>query len=519
MHFFSNDTNIKINGFKILNLSLRHNEIFGEQHFQFVGKDDVENGPYATVIIGPNGTGKSYLLRTIINVFRELDYYLKNEKRRQFVNGEYSITYSYNGSVYQFSNWGYSDNEEFLLNLNKKVSLFAKKNGEHVSISLLAYPKAILANAIMLTDKFPIIKEGFDNYRYLGIRKESTPSTAGTRTHITRTIDCVVESIQNDDFLNNIKHTLNFLELEQSFIIDYTPRYRKIFFNGKLTIELFYSFFEEFWEYTRRSKDNPPWSKQRFDKYTKNNPNLIERLVNFCNEISKALIPKYKGSRTHVFSYDLLQNSLINKEYELIRELSSLDIISYPSIKLRKKEKLFDIDASSSGEVHFLSSIVALLAEIKENSLILIDEPENSLHPNWQMKYMGFLQNIFKSYSTCHFFVATHSHFMISDLDGVCSGIVALKRDREIQNQFIDYNTFGWSAEDVLYNIFKVKTTRNFYIAQEIGQILKVLSKKEFVAKEVRDQVGKLKDIKRGLKDIDPLKSLIAKIENEIINA
>ena len=40
-------------------------------------------------------------------------------------------------------------------------------------------------------------------------------------------------------------------------------------------------------------------------------------------------------------------------------------------------------------------------ALVESNSLILIDEPENSSHPNCQMSYIGWLQKIFKSLIEC----------------------------------------------------------------------------------------------------------------------
>ena len=43
----------------------------------------------------------------------------------------------------------------------------------------------------------------------------------------------------------------------------------------------------------------------------------------------------------------------------------------------------YSIAESSSGEFHLFSSFVGFMASIKLYSLILIDEPEISLHPNW----------------------------------------------------------------------------------------------------------------------------------------
>ncbi len=70
------------------------------------------------------------------------------------------------------------------------------------------------------------------------------------------------------------------------------------------------------------------------------------------------------------------------------------------------------VEKLSSGEQHQLVLFFSLLFEIKPNSLILIDEPELSLHIAWQKKFIGDLIEIIK---LRHFDVvlATHSPQLI----------------------------------------------------------------------------------------------------------
>ena len=62
----------------------------------------------------------------------------------------------------------------------------------------------------------------------------------------------------------------------------------------------------------------------------------------------------------------------------------------------------------SSGEQHELVLLYELLFKVKPNSLILIDEPEISLHLAWQVEVLGDLQKIVKL-SDFDVVVATHS--------------------------------------------------------------------------------------------------------------
>lgn len=68
----------------------------------------------------------------------------------------------------------------------------------------------------------------------------------------------------------------------------------------------------------------------------------------------------------------------------------------------------------SSGEQHELVLFYALLFKVKPNSLILIDEPEISLHVAWQEQFLKDLQEITKL-SSFDVLIATHSPQIIHD--------------------------------------------------------------------------------------------------------
>lgn len=71
------------------------------------------------------------------------------------------------------------------------------------------------------------------------------------------------------------------------------------------------------------------------------------------------------------------------------------------------------LDKLSSGEQHQLVLFFELLFEINENSLILIDEPELSLHVAWQKKFIGDLLSII-DLNKFDVILATHSPQLIS---------------------------------------------------------------------------------------------------------
>ena len=62
----------------------------------------------------------------------------------------------------------------------------------------------------------------------------------------------------------------------------------------------------------------------------------------------------------------------------------------------------------SSGEQHFVIQAITLLIKAEPDSLVLIDEPELSYHPAWQMDYLKNLKRI-AEVGKFQFILATHS--------------------------------------------------------------------------------------------------------------
>ncbi|WP_406108511.1 AAA family ATPase [Micromonospora globbae] len=71
-------------------------------------------------------------------------------------------------------------------------------------------------------------------------------------------------------------------------------------------------------------------------------------------------------------------------------------------------------DQLSSGEQHELVLVYDLLFNVRPNSLVLIDEPEISLHVTWQQQFLSDIARIAKV-ASLRFVIATHSPQIIHD--------------------------------------------------------------------------------------------------------
>lgn len=512
---------------KLGNLNLNLSELYANEEGE---------KPYTSVIIGPNGTGKSFILRTLSDIFRQFKAYSNSEKKDFSMPYSIHLRYRINENIFEIVTRRLhligkkGPQREYLFFKNRPIDLEFKdktiselKTGFEITHRELEFPQRLLVNSIIPTDRFEFYKSNQgDFYQYLGAR--STNSTSSTKSSVRRTIKHVFNAAsESDNFKDSLRKLLNFLEFENSFKVAYKTKINKLFFSKNLTVENFKQYFEFWWdkefEFTNRKEGNPIWSIPYYNQNFKQNQELTKRLVEFLNEVpnNQNRFKHKNNSTSKILTMDLFDEEIKDQDLEFISHLENLDIINLEGIQVQKMDKSLSINDISSGEYHLLISLISLFANIKYNSLVLIDEPEISLHPTWQMRYVTFLKNVFKNYPNCHFVLTTHSHFLVSDLEGKSSSVIALKRENHTQTLSAKLlhgkDTFGWSAESVLLEIFNVPTTRNFFIADRIGDILELISKKDRDEFLIKMKVGELLNQNvLSLPKNDPLKSIWDKI-------
>jgi len=152
----------------------------------------------------------------------------------------------------------------------------------------------------------------------------------------------------------------------------------------------------------------------------------------------------------------------------------------------------------SSGQQTLLTTALLLDVFTLNNCLICIDEPENSLHPAWQLDFMKFVDQLCGWNKGCHFLIATHSPQIISGLKSKNGCIVTLKHNnhrislkgksdsakilrKSFSNKFQSFhnveNYRGQSADRQLAEIFETLGFRNDYVIHRLLMILSRLVK------------------------------------------
>ncbi|MCF8308672.1 MAG: ATP-binding protein [Bacteroidales bacterium] len=119
------------------------------------------------------------------------------------------------------------------------------------------------------------------------------------------------------------------------------------------------------------------------------------------------------------------------------------------------------IENLSSGEKQIVFRGGFLLKD--QNSLneefILIDEPEISLHPTWQLKILQFYKNLFTDIHNnqkSQLFIATHSPFIVHNIEAKDTVIILEKNDDGTIKQKSKNQFFDWKPEVGIKKAFNI---------------------------------------------------------------
>lgn len=159
---------------------------------------------------------------------------------------------------------------------------------------------------------------------------------------------------------------------------------------------------------------------KKFQKLNKFDLSQIQDLRNleFKEEFAKALKIYFDDFDEKYQIYENFVNQL-----ELFTDIIN-DKLDFKKIEISREEGIFieDIDVKgkklslsqlSSGEKQEIILFYKLIFETPANTLLLIDEPEISLHIAWQKKFMDDLYKIIK-FKNLNVIVATHSPQIIN---------------------------------------------------------------------------------------------------------
>ncbi|OIQ19965.1 MAG: hypothetical protein BM556_05610 [Bacteriovorax sp. MedPE-SWde] len=198
------------------------------------------------------------------------------------------------------------------------------------------------------------------------------------------------------------------------------------------------------------------------------------------------------------------KDSLLNqvrKEFEFFINSPKYGfLMANPRSKLRSLLETLEIDYKhkddrnkkinlSSGQIIILKIVLDIVNNVQERSLILIDEIENHLHPNYILELLEILAGVLKEFNSFSI-ITTHSPLVVQQIDLNLVNIFdrdgMITKVREKQYNYIGMNldaitedVFGLKPEDnIYYNILKTLSASDSY-NKKFNDIAKVLMERQ----------------------------------------
>ncbi|HDS1814545.1 TPA: AAA family ATPase [Pseudomonas putida] len=180
--------------------------------------------------------------------------------------------------------------------------------------------------------------------------------------------------------------------------------------------------------------------------------------------------------------------------------------------EIRKNNSFVSYANLSSGEQNRIALAVKLLSHADDRMLVLIDEPELSLHVQWQAEFHRFLGRLLAGYKNYHVVVATHSPVIVSeaakDMPGESRSIILLE-ESEVSDAS-DISCRVASADDIksfdqtVLDYFKLATYNSPYIDMKIAEIML----------EAANSNGLTQEVERNIDELDALRA-VKKVTDE----
>jgi len=221
-------------------------------------------------------------------------------------------------------------------------------------------------------------------------------------------------------------------------------------------------------------KDIPSYIATRISKVANEEENLT------MGQVRKKVFAEINGI------FEILELGV--KLSEISKDENSMPIFTDSS------GKKFGINELSSGEKQLFLRTLAIKMLEPENSIIMIDEPELSLHPKWQQKIVDVYRKIGRNNQII---LATHSPHILGSVEK--ENIILLEKNEngivEVKTGDEFGNSYGQTTGRILEDIMGLETDRNPSVNNLLTLVKEMVKNDNYENSEFKEKYTKIKDI------------------------
>lgn len=447
---------------------------------------------WVSVIIGRNGLGKSRTLGSVASLFADA------RSGRLSGRGRTGVLWRVRYMV---------DSEECELWSERGGLIRATRDGRDCSPDLVPLPSKVIALSTAAMDKFPLPPReelradpsAESLYSYMGLR-DHTGRASATAVAL-RALEALVSASETThDRRVRIAGVFEFLGYAPRVRHTYRWRYRSYVRNPNIISDLL-----------RAADESPmrPRVAQQLRRLVDKHPDTESDLQRIVDEAIRTSSPRGELSQVVDF-HDANSSDLVwFQDMQLLKRAGLVDLAA---VELERSDTtaIINLREVSSGELSLVTAFLGLAAVIRDDALVLIDEPEVSLHPEWQSQYLGLLTTLFSSYAGCHFLVATHSPLVVSDISDHAASVVSIDPQRRFIEPGSTYS--GDSADEVLVKAFNVAGNNNLFVKQLLVEALRLAADGDASSARFTQVLEPLQRLAPSLEPNSPVSVLIGQL-------
>lgn len=182
------------------------------------------------------------------------------------------------------------------------------------------------------------------------------------------------------------------------------------------------------------------------------------------------------------FALDMLRWETVLKRARFIKRLD---------LNLSRKQDgmVIPMQDGSSGELTLIAALAFLISNMEDECSILIDEPENSLHPAWQRSYIERILDVTSLWRP-EIIVATHSPLIVSGTQALGDVMTRVYRVDGAETRRV--NIDGEGMEETLWDLFDTITPSNHFLSVRLVEIVSAVKQSRWYRFEALQEINKL---------------------------
>lgn len=171
---------------------------------------------------------------------------------------------------------------------------------------------------------------------------------------------------------------------------------------------------------------------------------IFTEALSAISKFDELHLPTYSKSGSYVPLAKLPQGA----EQRVLERFASIDV---------KKEPVRVVGDEgyplSSGEISFLKFAAQVSLHIENGSLLLLDEPETHLHPNFISRFVSLLDGLLEVTGSAAI-IATHSAYFVREVFREQVTVLSVNSENMVQAQRPKLRTFGADVGAISYFVF-----------------------------------------------------------------